>query len=311
MSPAEELREDEDLVVDLNAPPPDEKPVPVPGPGAANENVSSQVGLRDLERSLEAERREKERILEEARQLAAERDRAVQYAQEADRRGGNNYEAWVESQINAMSSEMDNLAAQAEAAMNDGDFKGAADINKRLGRIGGQLAIREREKEALAQQRTQQPQQRRQQPQQRRQAPVAEPTDPVEKAIRNRTEPTKNFLRKHPELVRGDGTLKKVAVDAHEKALDEGHAPDTEAYFRRIEQMLGTNSNGRTNDNMPQGGYSAPVTRGSSIGSDGAPGTFRMTPKMRRLAEEQGVTPQEWATNYLKLLKEGRITPIT
>jgi hypothetical protein len=36
-----------------------------------------------------------------------------------------------------------------------------------------------------------------------------------------------------------------------------------------------------------------------------------MTPKMRRLADEQGVTPSEWATNYVKLLKEGRITPIT
>jgi hypothetical protein len=35
-----------------------------------------------------------------------------------------------------------------------------------------------------------------------------------------------------------------------------------------------------------------------------------MTPKMRRLAEEQGVTPKEWAQNYVRLLSEGRITPI-
>jgi hypothetical protein len=36
-----------------------------------------------------------------------------------------------------------------------------------------------------------------------------------------------------------------------------------------------------------------------------------MTPKMRRLAEEQGVEPREWARNYVRLLNEGRITPIT
>ena len=47
------------------------------------------------------------------------------------------------------------------------------------------------------------------------------------------------------------------------------------------------------------------------VGTTLHPVTFRLTPKMRRLAEEQGVTPSEWATNYVKLLKEGRITPIT
>ena len=36
-----------------------------------------------------------------------------------------------------------------------------------------------------------------------------------------------------------------------------------------------------------------------------------MTPHMRKLAAEQGVTPQEWAENYVRLLKEGRITPIS
>src|SRR5262245_33376696 len=119
---------DEDLVVDLSVPEGDEKPEPVPGPGGKTEakvegRVEPQVGLRDLEQRLEAGRRENERLQEQARRLAGERDNAVAYAHEAERRSGTNYEAWVEGQINGMAAEMENLSAQAEAAMNDGDFK--------------------------------------------------------------------------------------------------------------------------------------------------------------------------------------------
>jgi hypothetical protein len=285
------------------------KPPPVPGPPAA---VEPQVGLQDLQQQIANERRARAQMEDTARRIAAERDQAVRYAQEAEQRGGNNYEAYVDSQIHGMVGEMDNLTAHAEVAMNEGDFKTAAAINKQLGRIGGALAIAEREKQALQQQR-QQPQQPRQQPQQP-QPQRQVPTDPVERAIANRTPATQAFLRKHPDLIRGDGTLKKAAIDAHERARDAGFEVDTEGYFRHIESLLGGNgqtpSENGSASRIP--GYSAPVTRGPAPGGDNlAPGTFRLTPKMRRLADEQGVTPTEWATNYVKLLKEGRITPIT
>lgn len=309
---ADEAQDGEDLVVNLEAEPETEekaaKPAPVPGPPPL---VAPQDGLRVLEQQVANERRARAQAEEQARRIAAERDQAVQYAQEADQRVGNNYEAYVDSQIQGMNGEMDTLAAQAEVAMNEGDFKSAAEINKRIGRLGGSLAIAEREKLALQQQR-QQPQRQQQQP---RQQPVQQeqvPTDPLERAISGRSEPTKAFLRKHTDLIRGDGTLKKMAVDAHEKALDAGYTVDSEGYFRHIEQLLGSNGQAEGGNAAPRiPGYSAPVARGAPVGGDNlAPGTFRLTPKMRRLAEEQGVTPTEWATNYVKLLKEGRITPI-
>lgn len=290
---------------------------PVPGPSAA---PSPQTGLADLQRQIQAERAERSRISEDNRRLAQERDQAVYFAQEAERRGVSTYELYNENQIKATQDQMESLAGQSEQAMQDGDFKRATTLNLKIGRLGGSLAVLERDQAVLVQQREQmqrearQPQQRQPQPQQPRQQQV--PADPLERAIMNRTDPTKEFLRKHPDLVRGDGTLKASAVAAHERARDEGYQVDTPAYFDFIEKSLQAQIPGGGGNPPPRGAptMAAPVARGASPGGGGGysgNGSFTMSPKMRRLAAEQGVPEKEWAQNYVRLLAEGRITPIT
>jgi hypothetical protein len=340
--------EDEDLIIDLNekdedaaakeaekSPRADEraptqaKPPPVPGPASKPPpSTAPQTGLKDLESQIVAERAAKNRVAEENRRLQAERDQAILFAQEAERRGMSTFELYNENQIRAAEEQLDALTMQQEAAMNDGDFKAAADLNRKMQRLGGQLALLERDKATLAQQRETMKVQHQRKPQPTRQPAEAQPTDPLERAIAGRTEPTKQFLRKHPELIRGDGSLKRAAIDAHERALDEGHAVDTPGYFSFIEGLIGTQGHvageqtGREAVTNGQGQpprearqraptMAAPVERGAGPGSSGEAGTFVMTPKMRRLADEQGVPPKEWAQNYVRLLKEGRITPIT
>jgi hypothetical protein len=117
--------------------------------------------------------------------------------------------------------------------------------------------------------------------------------------------------------VRSDGSLKRQAIDAHDSALDAGHAVDTPAYFSYIEGIIG--SGGGNGGEPARGGrapsMAAPVERGASpdraSGVVNADGTFTITPKMRRLAEEQGVPVKEWVQNYVRLVKEGRMTPLT
>jgi len=328
-----DVADDEDLIVDLNEPdeplkePAQGKPPPVPGPGAVPAPAGraaplSQTGLKDLETQLSAERQAKARVAEENRRLAAERDQAIAFAQEAERRGMSVYELNNENQIKALTEQMDALEEQHAAAMDGGDFKTAASINRKMHKAAGDLALAERDKLTLAQQKVnmQQQHQRRPPPPQTRQPAEPEPTNALERALQGRTEPTKAFLRKHPDLIRGDGSLKRAAIDAHERALDEGHSVDTQGYFDSIERSIGgaaVNGQGEagqlpSRQRAPM--QAAPVERGSPPGSGGGgmePGTFVMTPKMRRLAEEQGVSPREWAQNYVRLLKEGRITPIT
>jgi hypothetical protein len=325
------MADDESLVVDLAedetppSPAPPEKtppapavaakPPPVPGPGSTPA-PAAQVGLADLQRQMQAERAERARVEQQNRQLAQERDQAIAFAQEAERRGVSTYELYNENQIKATQDKMVALANGAEQAMLDGDFKRASALNLELGRVGGQLAVLERDQSILMQQREQQqaqPQPQPQAPQQPQQRQV--PTDPLERAIMGRTEPTKQFLRKHPEIVRSDGSFKRYAIDAHERARDAGYEVDTPAYFDFIERSIMAQvpqQDGQQVRGAPT--TAAPVARGGGPGGSGgsaASGTFTMTPKMRRLAEEQGVTPQEWARNYVRLLNEGRITPIT
>lgn len=142
----------------------------------------------------------------------------------------------------------------------------------------------------------------------------------------NRSEPTKQFLRKHPELVRSDGSLKRAAIDAHERALDSDLMVDTPQYFEFIEKSL-SGPQGTAREAQPQTQstqhrqqqtvpaaapqFAAPVTRGGPPGpGQFSDGQFRMTANQRRLAAEQGVTNEEWASNYVRLLKAGKITPI-
>ena len=320
--------EGESVVIDLNEAPEEKitspaaaKPPPVPGPGTSPgaPPAAPQAGLEELQQQINAERAERGRITQVAQQIARERDQAVAFAQEAERKGVSTYELYNENQIKATQDKMEALAAQAEQAMQDGDFKRASTFNLQIGRLGGALAVLERDQAVLVQQREQreqQPPRQQQQPQQPQQP--AAPTDPFERALVGRSEPTKDFLRRHKELVRGDGTLKRSVIDAHDRALDEGYQIDTPDYFEYVEKSLMAQtpkSEGGPSvpvTRSPQG-YSAPVARNGGPGNSGGGaggGNFVMTPKMRRLAAEQGVPEKEWAQNYVRLLAEGRITPI-
>src|SRR5262249_13983972 len=156
---ADEAESGEELIVDLEDKPEkvepakvEAKPPPVPGPPPA-EPTSSQAGLLELEKQIENERRARAQATDTARRLAQERDHAGAYAQEAERRGVSAYEVYADNQIASVVEQMDTLTAQQESAYNDGDWKTVSQINQRLNRLGGQLAVMERDKAFAAQQR--------------------------------------------------------------------------------------------------------------------------------------------------------------
>jgi hypothetical protein len=120
--------------------------------------------------------------------------------------------------------------------------------------------------------------------------------------------------------VRADGSLKRVAIEAHEKALDEGLKVDTDEYFRRIEEQISSNGAApveerrRAIKDMPVRKSApmsaAPVSR--SIPQHVGGTEYVLTPRLRELAVEQlgPGNEAEWFQNYVASVRAGKMDPI-
>jgi hypothetical protein len=312
---------DEPLRIDLEAEPPAEgndttaTPASAEGATATTPPPPPAVGIEELNRQLTESKAQREAAVAAAQQAQQQRDYATAVAAEAQRRGISTEELMNDQAITNIQERAASLKTEAKTAHEVGDYGRVADINFELGRLGGALNAHEQHKWRLQQQREQfvatQQQAARQPP---------PPSDPFERALVGRTSRTQDFLRSHKDLVRSDGTLKRAAVDAHERALDEGHAVDTDAYFQRIEELVAEPApaerkrevkNPPPERRAPPPMAAAPVSRGTSRATGGT--EFIMTPHMRRLAEEQlGPGHEvEWFENYQRAVREGRMEPLS
>jgi len=312
--------EDEPLRINLEEEAAEDGVTPAPAAPAAP--ATPAVGIEDLKRQLDAAENNRRMLAESARRMQLERDHANAVAAEAERRGISAQEVVNETRLNGVQEQLNSLAESQKNAYEAGEWGKVAEINLQLNKLGGELALLERDRAWLQQHREQyvaQQQARAYQAQQAAQQQPQLPSDPFERALVGRTQRTQQFLREHKDLVRPDGSLKRAAIEAHERALDEGLAVDTDAYFSKVEELLASDApRQRQSKNTaapspirPKGPptSAAPVSRVTS-GIPGFSGSeFTMTPRMRQLAEEQGIPPAEWAENYIRLVREGRMEP--
>lgn len=289
------------------------EPAPSPAPAA---------GIDELARQLSETRRNREQWVQHARQKEQEAQQHAAIATQAQERGILVEEVLNETRLKSVTDQLESLRETQQGAYESGDWGKVAGTNVKMADLGGQKAVLEQQQQWLASQRQQHVAQQQYNQQQREQAAAtaaAAPTDPVEATLAKRTPRTQAFLRQHPELMRSDGSFTRAAVDAHERAMDEKLKVDTDDYFRRVEEILGSGGGGETRQRQvkdtsarPKGAptTAAPVSRGGNVPGQISGSEFVMTPHMRELAEEQGVEPAEWAAQYVRLVREGRIEPI-
>jgi phage I-like protein len=108
-------------------------------------------------------------------------------------------------------------------------------------------------------------------------------------------------------------------VGAHNIAVADGYAPDSDDYFNYIEGQMGFNrqahadqgedivlstaSKSTQNRSAPP---AAPSTRTASS-TGGRTTTVRLTPEMKEMASILGMSPEDYAKNMLDLKKEGKM----
>jgi hypothetical protein len=258
--------------------------------------VTADEGIEELRTKLA----ESERLrLEDA----AARREAENRANQAGREVQDTQLSMVVNAIDTVKAETDRLEADYATALQDGDYAGAAKIQRSMTENvaklqtleGGRLHL---EKEA-------------------KKPPPKPQVDIVEQLasqVADAGSPrAATWVRQHPQYAR-DPRLNRQMIRAHEDAVDEGIAPDTDRYFEYVENKLGLRERAEESVSVAaeQVGArtappAAPVGRGASNGPSSNPNTVRLSAAEREIAAMNGMTEREYAVQKLALQKEGKL----
>ena len=279
--------EEEDIVVDVELEPEVEEPeVRV---------VSQDEGIKELHKQIEDER---------ARRLEAER-RAANAERDAHRARNDVDDTNIQLVANAIDTlrrDDEILKQNYQIAMQQGQFAAAAEIQQEMSGNAAKLLQLSNGLEAMkAKPKTPEPK--------------APPADPVEAFASLLSAKSANWVRAHPEYVK-DANLNRKMIAAHELAVADGLAVDTQDYFDAIESTLKIKPKAAAEANQTADEHAAkvvqrrdaapaaaPVSRGGSSRTN----VVRLTAAEREMADMMGMKPEEYAKNKIALQKEGKL----
>lgn len=246
-------------------------------------------GIAELKRQLEAEKA-----------LRIEAQRTARSASEEAAKARNDVDDTnlhlVKASIDTVKGNIDTLKQNYAAALANGDFGVAADIQMEMSVAANKLVQLETGKQAMEEK------------------PKVKPAeiDPVNQFIDSLSARSASWLRNHKECVT-DPTMNRKMLLAHALAVDDGLEIDSDEYFNLIEQRLGykkTKAEVQEDDDPMK--YSAkeekettpaaaPVSRG-----EGKKNSVRLTAEEREIASLSGMTDEEYARNKQEISKEKR-----
>lgn len=274
---------------------------PAVGKVAANDEETPEKGIAELKRKLEQE--------QQARWEAEKRVREQQaIAQKAESQVQDTNLSLINSAIQTVKSNTDNLKAHYKAALASGDYDRAADLQEAMAVNAAKMLQLENGKSAL-ETKLKQPVQ-----------PVQPINDPVEQVASQLSPRSAAWVRSHPECVR-DQKLYAKMIGAHNFAVADGYVPDSDAYFDFIEKSLGYKEppapaesveaaenpqlQAATVTKQRSSPAAAPTSKVASSGTRNG-NVVRLTAAEREIADMMKMTPEEYAKNKLLAQKEGR-----
>lgn len=257
---------------------------------------TTEDGIETLKRQLEEER---------SARLAAERaaNEAKQHAYKAQNEVADTNLHLISNAIESVRVNTQNLKAAYAQAMASGDYDSAADIQQTMAENSAKLLQLEQGKQALEQA-----------PKQQAPAPVA--SDPVEALAAQLSPRSAQWVRAHPEYARNPNLYRKM-IAAHELAVADGLAADSNDYFESIETTLRMRRDAPVSVDATADAAkvtqrrtappAAPVSRSGTAGTGNRPNVVRLNAEERDMAQRMGMTDQEYAKNKLALQREGKL----
>ena len=281
--------------------------------GAAPGRVPAELGVDDLKRQVDEARLQAER--ERNARAEAER-RAQQNEQQVRRYAGEVQDSQyhiIANAIDATQKESAAIKRDYAEALERGDYAVAADLQERLSDARHRLGTLQQGRDALEMQRQAPPRTEGRVEQPRQPAAPPTPEQQFEGYVRQFTQRTQEFMRRHPQVVT-DRTMNFRATAAHNDAMAENLQPDTDAYFDFVERRLGLRQDSRQNgrqDNQRRAPVAAPVSRDApsmSTGRSADPMSVRLTAAEQEMAQMQGFTNEEYARHKAALIREGKLS---
>ena len=265
--------ENEDIVIEEEA--------------AAPKEVTLEEGVDDLKQRLAAA---------EARAKAAEEARhsAEVAAHEARGTVQETNLQLVTNAIDTLRQSNEIAKANYKAAMSNGDYDAAASYQEDMSTHAAKLLQLEQGKQALES--TPAPV-----------MPVSRPSDPVEAFASQLSPRSAEWVRRHPQFV-NDPRLNQKMIAAHNLAVADGHAADSDEYFEAVEGVLGVRKAPANDEALSTAARrstpppAAPVSRETRGGN-----VVRLSGEEREMAAMMKMTPEEYAKNKVALKKEGRL----
>jgi len=258
--------------------------------------VKPEDGIADLQRQLDAERSRRE-AAERMAHDAEDRERSARIDKDESEIH------LVTNAIQTLNRDKEILKANYAQALRTGDFNKAAEINDEINEAATQLQQLTNGLEAMKSKPKVQPM-------------PPQSSDPVEAFAARLTPRSADWVRAHPEFVK-DSRLNRKMIAAHELAVADGHAPDTDGYFSAIEQTLNVGRKvAASSVNEEASSFAAkavsrrdaapaaaPVSRGGSNRTN----VVRLSAAEREMADMMNMKHDDYAKNKIALQKEGKL----
>jgi len=281
-----------------------------------NENADLKKQLEDMRAAVEDSRKQAQIAQQSAQE---EQNRASQRERESHQYLSRAEEAEYNSVLTAMAAaenEADSSQRDLEAAQTNGDFKLAAEAQRRLSRAEAKMVQLEEGKTILEQRKNTaiaRAEEARRNPPAPRNVTPEQQIDAVNTLLPSQ----KEWLKAHPDAWT-DQRKNLRLQGAHVEAEDKGLQPGTKGYFTYLEERLGykeaVSDVEEDDEEQPRQRrserrtlVSAPVSRDNHAPS-GKPSRTKITlnPKQQEAAAIAGISQADYARNMLKLqdLKE-------
>jgi hypothetical protein len=265
--------------------------------------ITPDEGVEKLKKQLEDEKSARVAAQTEARE-----------AREAEARARNDTQSTqldlVKGAIASVTAANDALEERYASALSTQDYAGAAKIQRELASNEAKLVDLNRGQKALESA--------------PKAAPVRTATDKVEQFARASESQgfprSAAWLRAHPDFVRDEAKNRRL-IAAHDLALAEGYAADSNEYFASVEETLRiapasqeikvetdpTADAARPSTSRPSrqtAPPSAPVSRSGNGTGGSRQNVVTLTPEQVEIAKMMGQTPEEYAKELVAIRKE-------